>query len=998
MHEDLQRISRYIAALVRRERALILGRILLQGGLLALVALVLASLAAALRWDRATATALLVVVVGIGAWVAVGVPLLRGWRATGDALRQARLAEGFAPELRGRLLTAVERASGARSAESASILGLVARKAVVATDRVTPSTVHPGRHLFALFGATVVAWLVSTVIVLVVPGGPVGTARWWLDGGVAHAEVDPTSPGEAGDRARVGDLILRYVYPDYTGLEPREVANGTGEAHGPPGTVVEVTARSAEPIEAAALVAYEEPALDAQVEDGRVVHGSFLIGADEGVWRLVTYRGGEARPSRDFLIVPEPDLPPDVTLETAADVVEVAVDEAIDLGWRARDDYGVRRVVLEIDGIEAGAPLSAPRERRSELTGQYGPRPADLKLAPGSRVKMAIAAWDNDTVSGSKAGRSRTVEVVVLGASGLDKREDVRQRELRKLLLGMLADFLVEPWPPGGTSTSGQIATWGEKVSHRYEPLDDWVESTWGERVPRGRKERLERELVARVTESGTKLVRFTQVGFVQGSANTPKSEDVQVVADLRDQAIVSVEDAILALDYMIRGRAMERVAEAAERLGDVAADVQASLAEDMSAQEMLTRLDMLERALQELMQQASALDQGGMREFLNQRGQEMQSLMEEIRKALAEGRLDEARELMERLARELEQMSQGVSDAMERQQQQGEDAGKEAKALIDELKQLEAQQRALQEKTRKLREQGDSKSAEAAEDLWVQLEKEAKGHEALADEFAGRLEAAKRGFNEVQRAKNGREQALDLREAIEARDLRGARLALEDARIAWQQLRWLQLMERGGSGNDREVGQLERKLDTIEALLDQLEQASENVDPQTQKQVRELRQQQQQLEERLQQAQEKSQEVTQQMQAQPKGMEESLEQAGDQMAQAGDDLGDGKPMQAEGAQGNAAERVREARESLEQAMRDQQAMSQPSQGQQDGESEDGRGGDDVQPSRPIEIPNPEQFKTPEQYRQELLEGMEGDVPEEYRALKKRYYEELVTQ
>ena len=35
---------------------------------------------------------------------------------------------------------------------------------------------------------------------------------------------------------------------------------------------------------------------------------------------------------------------------------------------------------------------------------------------------------------------------------------------------------------------------------------------------------------------------------------------------------------------------------------------------------------------------------------------------------------------------------------------------------------------------------------------------------------------------------------------------------------------------------------------------------------------------------------------------------------------------------------------------------------------------------------------------TPEAYRRALLEGMEGEVPSEYRALKKRYYEELVNQ
>ena len=65
--------------------------------------------------------------------------------------------------------------------------------------------------------------------------------------------------------ARVGDLTLRYVYPEYTGLEPYEVVNSTGEARAVPGTRVEVSARSADPVEAAAIVAYEDASTDAEV-------------------------------------------------------------------------------------------------------------------------------------------------------------------------------------------------------------------------------------------------------------------------------------------------------------------------------------------------------------------------------------------------------------------------------------------------------------------------------------------------------------------------------------------------------------------------------------------------------------------------------------------------------------------------------------------------------------------------------------------------------------
>ena len=43
-------------------------------------------------------------------------------------------------------------------------------------------------------------------------------------------------------------------------------------------------------------------------------------------------------------------------------------------------------------------------------------------------------------------------------------------------------------------------------------------------------------------------------------------------------------------------------------------------------------------------------------------------------------------------------------------------------------------------------------------------------------------------------------------------------------------------------------------------------------------------------------------------------------------------------------------------------------------------------------------LPKPDAFQTPEAYRKALLEGMQGAVPEEYKSLNRRYYEELVRQ
>ena len=65
---------------------------------------------------------------------------------------------------------------------------------------------------------------------------------------------------------------------------------------------------------------------------------------------------------------------------------------------------------------------------------------------------------------------------------------------------------------------------------------------------------------------------------------------------------------------------------------------------------------------------------------------------------------------------------------------------------------------------------------------------------------------------------------------------------------------------------------------------------------------------------------------------------------------------------------------------------------------------EDLKRGNEVAPleSRPIilhgrvEIPDPDDYEVPPEFRDEILEAMEGDLPERYQAAIKKYYETLV--
>lgn len=1005
MAEDLEIIRRFVGALVRRERGILLSRVGLQGLLLLAFLLVVAVVAARVGWDRPSAAFLLVILAGVGGWFAVAFPLLRRWGPTGDVRRQARRVEGLAPALRGRLVTAVEHANGPKGQESVAILGLVARRAASVVSTLPARVVHPGRRLLGLALGVAGAWLVLWIGILSSPGGFRGMVRWWTAGRGGDIVAGMVHVGGSQDYARVGDLVLRYTYPAYTGLDSKVVPNSTGDVSGPPGTVVEVSARTGDPVQAAGLVVYGER-LEATVsEQGRQVSGRVAVSAEGGTYHLLLYRGAEPERSKDLLISPEEDLPPEVMLDVGMDRIEVPVDGGIELGWRVRDDYGVSRVALTVDGTESSEPLFVAEFRRPEASGTVRTTPHRLGLQPGDSVKLQVASWDNDTVSGPKIGRSREILLVVLGARGEEQRLAARESELLKYLVPILAGNVTEPWPPGQTSDA--MTRWGGVVSRRYQPLQDAVERLWKGMTT----ETYDSAVVSQVVETGNKLVRYTQVAFVPGSEAAPEAASVGTTKELLDAAVVALEDAILLLLDMQGVRGLREVSEQVSDLERAAEDLREILARDQpDVQEMLSRLDHLDRMMRRMLQASAKLAEGGLQEYLNQRTSEVQRLMDEIRTSIAEGELERARRQLERLQRQIESMSQGIADELARRSEAGEQVGEQIGAYKEELQALEEEQGQLRDEVQQLRDQVDGQSKAEAQRLWDRLTR-------LADEVVveGRSYRADLGvlpeasgilFNEQKRVEAANDESDALRDAVLVRDIRGAQVAVLDVASSWLYAsRAAEGRARNHDGpSPRRIEEIQGKISEIRGLLDQLDSASRAMDPTSRARSEALQQRQQDLERRMAQARQRGDELERRMPVRPGGLGEALDEALQRMQQASEDLGEGQPMQAEGSQGMAVERLRDAREALDQAMeqmREQQQQMMRGQGRQpqEGPRTDGESGPNpTDPRSLMEIPGREAFHTPEAYRRALLEGMEGEVPEEYRALKKRYYEELVHQ
>ena len=1010
MDQDLRAIRQHLGALGARERGLLAGRAALQ--VLAAALLIGVFAAMLLSWGvaRVAALGLVAGLGGVGLWLAFALPLLKRWSAAGDLAQQAAAVERLVPELRSRLSTSLERAPEVEAGTARFSVALLARAVGAAralTLQVTPAAVHPASQLRrpgALASAAIFAAALASVVLPIGPGAAL--AALWT-GNTATARLESADAAPAESRALVGDIVLRYVFPDYTGLSPVEIPNSDGTIHAPPGTEVTITARTADPFEAAALQAYEQPPVDADLSGGRDLTATLRI-EGEGTWRFLLFRGRTATRSADYRIEIEADAPPVVA--ASQNRLEVAVDQPLGLGWQASDDYGLERVVLEVDvgGKIHEVMLRDPLDMPRAVNGAATKTARDLGLRPGDEAVLRVVAYDNDPVAGSKRGSSPNIPIVVSGPRGRGAKLAQYHLALRDALLVTLADFLEDRTPPAADNAG--FAKWSDAAMPRFDRVREIVEAQWGQETPTG----IDGTVVSRVLETAARLFRFTQTAFDPASDHALAERDVMTFVDLHTQQVAALELATWILDSLLRQDALSRVAEHAEGVAQEAAELSQLLEADTSAPELLSRLDQLERQMRRMMEDARALGEGQLREFVNSRTRESMDLISEIRKAISEGRMDEAGEMMSRLAEMLQQMSDGLNDQLA-SSQETDDALRERMAeLSADLEKLEGDQVKLADEMAAARQQ-EGAGFQKMMSAWEKLDPLAERAHTLGCGAAARPGAGEGWRTGTIRKLGQMCGALeDLQGAVRARDAAGSSKRLGDSelqhRMARDQVDNEARRPRGASDPAPpevaltlgDLDGLKPVLADMRRILDNLSRQNVSMSPEMQKRARELAVKQQELNARQQAL---SEDVKAAERAMPTGdgaAQRAMEQAGQGMGEAGEALGRGDALGGEGYQRYAAGQVAEVRRVLERQQQESQQMQQAMQAMrgQGSEQRGGKGGNDPQAAQnhQIEIPAPESFQTPEAYRRALLEGMEAEVPDEYRALKQRYYEELVRQ
>ena len=337
-----------------------------------------------------------------------------------------------------------------------------------------------------------------------------------------------------------------------------------------------------------------------------------------------------------------PDKYPEGEIVSPAQDLEISGNEVIPIIYTAKDDFGITAVRLgyQMGGIERFISLKnigsgrslGPETFKWDLTG--------LALTPGDRVVYRLEIWDNDSVSGPKAGYSKTFTLYVRDEKDRAAKEVEEAQQIADALLDLLGDQLEE------TRDKDELS---QRLTKIMEQVDKNLERMGEDKMQRYDLEALKRNLTFlnnRIDEEPKETV-------------TQELERLALLAE--DVAKKARMNEVEALAREIRNR--ER------RLIDSLRDFKGPLTPE-ALKAMMQELEKLRQLLQTVMEALSKMATQLPDEFINSpelSGMDFQDLfkdLDEIQKKLMAGDLTGALEAAQRLLQTLSEMMAALGRA----------------------------------------------------------------------------------------------------------------------------------------------------------------------------------------------------------------------------------------------------------------------------------------------------------------------------------------------
>lgn len=953
------------------------------------LALVAATTGPAAFWPKLTALAALALALGcVLAGAILPYVRLRSDRALAALVgrHDARVAD----DLRSALAFERGGAAPAGAPRSEALVRAFRARVAASVAHLDPTAVVPARGLRpALLGA-VIALAAFAALARV---GPERIAT-----GLATMTATPSRFAGAvvAREPLLRDIRLRYSYPGYTGLPPRDVTDSTGDIAGLRGAHVRLSATPARPARAAYLLVGErgETEIPARLRDGRLEIDLPL--SESGLYRVLLEPawGRSVREERSHQIVVEPDRAPEIDIQGPAERLELDEPRPVEVGYAARDDFGLGAVELVMrvdDGGEERRPLvDAKGDRRAG--GKTLLDLGALALRSGSRVAYRVEARDLDTIAGPKIGVSRTLYVTVANPV-----PDVDARLQRAgALLDRWVDNLAERLEIGEAPAAGdagaadpqrRLALWSRAHENAQGALALLGQLVDDAKRRRGPHAGLLSSLASRLGEH-VRTERGLLAGARAAADRRGGAADLRRVEAAGPRHVGALENAILILDDVIGRQRLDDLAAMGRELADAHKQLQDLVARYQATRDPTLRVQ-LERAIRDLGQRIEALAQKiasvRARDEIAQEWQNLPDLgqaraeVQRFEELLRQGDPASLSGALAELGARLEDVRKTLEDnagAFERQR-----FPQQSRALAELTKQLgdlEGDQRAIAAESRALADEVRTRNQAAAaarmEELVQELERRAGDlQRQLATTPPVRLRESAR--DDLRRA---RDAAAQLRRLIPAREWGEARRETGRAvdGVGRVRDRWSALDARGRAGStfDRDLDDAKQNAEEIAKRLDELEKLEAIAQEEA------ARARSRSLGQRQEGTRGRAARLAEGM-ADKDGLlpeaapaRATLREVAGKMGEAGRSLGQDRVREGAQQAEDAANRLAELRHRLNQRGAD-------------------RGGNNREPVR---IPEAGESKAPREWRQELLEAMRERAPDAFRAEIRRYYEELV--
>ncbi|MCP4602029.1 MAG: hypothetical protein GY847_16185 [Proteobacteria bacterium] len=824
--------------------------------------------------------------------------------------------------------------------------------------------------------ALAIALGAGTIVYALLPGV--------VETGLASLWWEPRPPEQTTKRVSakapvVGDLTLTLRYPEYLRRNERRLDGISGGLVAPLGTTVVIEGKSLiSDVNRGVVNLPEKSQSPLSVGVDGVIRGRFVVGA-AGAFSLALGTKSLLVEGPERHIEVEVDAAPTIRLLRPTNQVEVAEDGEVIIDLEAEDDHGLRHIDLI---LRAGSALELRKtvihlaDRVRRIKTQYRWTPESVRFGNETDVQLELEAYDDDSILGPKPGRSDPLNVRILTPLSRHKSVANDQNKALDTLIDLLAHRLEIP------PLSNRRA---KDAQNRFVVLRRETEDVLGRTARLIRALTRDRLTPRRVADSFAQIRQdLSNQLMYEARLHSDPLADFRKRKGVDRVMIRLLEDAVIRIDDLIIEQQLSRVVRAGSTL-----DLRRSELSDLLARFDRTRAESARRAVIEAITKMEDMIRSLQQDMEAIRGQvkdtfinpssiielDLVGTLSTLRSLLAEGDLTAAASLVVQLESNLGRLMAALEGGLLsfRTERFGE-GERFIGELFDRVMSVEAGQLQLRRETTALQR---------------------RYQERLVEVMRGRIDAlVKRQLQRVRRMRR-------LTEKIDSPKSESARTLLVRLRVATRELK-LAL----GQGDLDEARQI------AEEIAEIVDDWPADKSRKTASQIRDIKKAAKKMSEEVAEAYPRpaqllstrdrrltrSQAVKQRFLL--KRTRKLRKWVGSQ-GEATRFLSHRalSALRAVASHMSAAISAFEAKRVRKTMAEQSAALNELARLR-----EDLKRGDEVAPieSRPVvlrgkvEIPDPDDYEVPPEFRKDILEAMHGDLPSKYQNAIKKYYETLV--